>query len=232
MDSYLFQAARQHFTPTTKSDGRVSAQPEFQQITKQMWNSYNLFRRSRVACAGNILRLWRQWAHFQRASRTMHQQAKRTKRTLMSCTSLKMLQPEMTFIRSIHRPKGLRPGNPTSRSHFRGADGQILNPQEQVTELQQQSRTKFCKDPPLTLTHRLQASPEIIVHNIFQELSTLPMRKAVPPGVAPAAMWCMGAELAALIIAEFLERHWAPGATGDVPHNLKDAYLAWLCETR
>ena len=43
-------------------------------------------------------------------------------------------------------------------------------------------------------------------------------------------MWRMGADLAAPIITTFFEKHWAPGASGEVPHNLKDAFLAWLAK--
>ena len=183
-----------------------------------------------MACAGNILRLWRQWAHFQSASKTMRQQAKQTKRTLILDVMHKL--EDAAARNDLHQvytqAKRLAPWKPTSKSHLRGADGQIPSPQEQVMKLQQHSRTKFCKDPPLAPTHRLQASPEITVHDIFHELSTLPMHAAVPPGVAPAAMWRLGVEFAAPLIAEFLACHWAPGTAGDVPHNLKDAFLAWL----
>ena len=130
MDSHIIQVAHQHFPPISKPDGRVSAQLEFLQITKQM--SYNLFRKRRVACAGNILRLWRQWAHFQRASKAMRQQAQQTKRALILDVMHKL--EDAAARNDLHQvytqAKRLAPWNPASRSHLRGADGQILRPQE------------------------------------------------------------------------------------------------------
>ena len=71
IDSRFIQVAKSQFPPALKTDGRVSTQPEFQQITKRVWNSYHLFKRRRVACASDILSIWRQWAQFQRASKAM-----------------------------------------------------------------------------------------------------------------------------------------------------------------
>ena len=134
------QIAQRFFPPVEKMDGRVSAQPEFQQITKKMWNSYRLFRHCHVACLGHVLCTWRrrQWAAFQRASKAMKQQAKQTKQRLILDVMHRLeVAAEKKDLHQVYtQAKRLAPWKPTGRSNLRGANGQILSPHEQVAELQ------------------------------------------------------------------------------------------------
>ena len=63
-----------------------------------------------------------------------------------------------------------------------------------------------------------------------QYLGQLPMRKAVPKHVAPAAAWKLCAKSIATAIAASPNRSWVAGTSAHMPQPWRDTHLVWLAK--
>ena len=125
-------------------------------------------------------------------------------------------------------PRSWPHGNRKDRTSLRGRAGEILAPQQQLVELIEHSRKKFCSGEQYISQHELNENFWIDSTKLEQYLGQLPIRKAVPKHVAPAAAWRLCAKSIATAIATSANRSWVAGTTAHMPQPWRDTHLVWL----
>ena len=214
LDWIMTSAISEVYSPDARDDHRLSQDPQVQLSVRAMWNTYASYREANLATFQNIFAKWRQFAVFHKTSRAYKLKTKEVKKERILHTAQELAQADRQGDqRKLWEcAKRLAPWKPKNRTSLRGCAGEILAPQQQLSELIAYSQQKFCRGEPYTSQHCLDEDFWVDPVQLEQYLVRLPMRKAVPKHVAPAAAWRLCAKSVADAIAVLGCRILGPNA--------------------
>ena len=232
MDQIMLTTIAEVYSPDKREDHRLSQDPQVQLSVREMWQIYAKYREAKTTTIVNIFAKWKQYAAFHKTSRAYKAKTKEIKKERILQTAQDLAQAE---VRGDQRKlwecaKKLAPRKPKDRTSLRGSSGEILAPMQQLTELIMYSRKKFCCGEPYISQHQLEKNFWIDPAQLEQYLGQLPMRKAVPKHIAPAAAWKLCAKSVAAAIAASANRSWVAGTTAHMPQPWRDTHLVWLAK--
>ncbi|CAE7221043.1 Pol [Symbiodinium sp. CCMP2592] len=178
----------------------------------------------------NILRKWRLWTQFKRASKQLRDRAKTIKRQKIQDI---MCELELAAKRgdqgsTYAAVRRLAPWKPVAKPSIRGPSGELLTPTLQLQALTVHAQDKFCKGTDYRPTGVLLEGLAITSDQLQSALSRLPIRKAAPPGAAPSALWKNSAEDLAETFLYPVTHMWSSGQNGSAPSIWKDANMVWM----
>ena len=232
LDQIMITTIAEVYPLDKKEDQRLSQDPQVKLSVKEMWGTYAKYREVKTATFQNIFAKWKQYALFHKTSRAFKAKTKEVKKERILHTAQELAQAE---VKGDQRKlwecaKRLAPWKPKDRTSLRGSAGEILAPQQQLAELIEYSKKKFCSGEPYISQHQLDEIFWIDPVQLEQYLGQLPMRKAVPKHVAPAAAWKLCAKSIATVIAASANRSWVAGTSAHMPQPWRDTHLVWLAK--
>ena len=189
LDWIMTSTISEVYSPDARDDHRLSQDPQVQLSVRAMWNTYASYREAKLATFQNIFAKWRQFAVFHKTSRAYKLKTKEVKkeRILQTAQELAQADKKGDQRKLWECAKRLAPWKPKDRTSLRGCAGEILAPQQQLSELIAYSQQKFCRGEPYISQHCLDEDFWVDPVQLEQYLGKLPMRKAVPKHVAPAS---------------------------------------------
>ena len=232
MDQIMLTTIAEVYSPDKREDHRLSQDPQVQLSVREMWQIYAKYREAKTTTIVNIFAKWKQYAAFHKTSRAYKAKTKEIKKERILQTAQDLAQAE---VRGDQRKlwecaKKLAPWKPKDRTSLRGSSGEILAPMQQLTELIMYSRKKFCCGEPYISQRQLEENFWLDPAQLEKYLGQLPMRKAVPKHIAPAAAWKLCAKSVATAIAASANRSWVAGTTAQMPQPWRDTHLVWLAK--
>ena len=232
LDWIMTSTISEVYSPDARDDHRLSQDPQVQLSVRAMWNTYASYREAKLATFQNIFAKWRQFAVFHKTSRAYKLKTKEVKKERILQTAQELAQADRKGDqRKLWEcAKRLAPWKPKNRTSLRGCAGEILAPQQQLSELIAYSQQKFCRGEPYNSQHCLDEDFWVDPVQLEQYLGRLPMRKAVPKHVAPAAAWRLCAKSVAGAIAKSANRSWVAGSSARMPQPWRDTHLVWLAK--
>ncbi|CAE7319065.1 pol [Symbiodinium sp. CCMP2592] len=230
VDGILIRRAEQMYPARGREDRRVSQDPQFTLLTKELWSLYRSYRSIGRCNRQNILRKWRLWTQFKRASKQLRDRAKKIKRQKIQDIMCELEQAakrgdQGSTYAAVRR---LAPWKPVAKPSIRGPSGELLTPTLQLQALTVHAQDKFCKGTDYRPTGVLLEGLAITSDQLQSALSRLPIRKAAPPGAAPSALWKNSAEDLAETFFYPVTHMWSSGQTGSAPSIWKDANMVWM----
>ena len=232
LDWIMTSTISEVYYPGARDDRRLSQDPQVQLSVKAMWRTYARYREAKTATFLNIFAKWKQFALFHKTSRAYKAKTKEVKKERILQTAQELAQADQKGDQRKlwERAKRLAPWKPKDRTSLRGCAGEILAPQQQLSELVEHSKKKFCCGAPYISQHSLDADFWIDPVQLEQYLGQIPMRKAVPKHIAPAAAWRLCAKSVASAIAASANRSWVAGTSARMPQPWRDTHLVWLAK--
>ena len=205
-----------------------------------MWRQWMLIKRTRSGTGLlQILRRWKVWAAYFRHYRIYKQKCQERRKQFLRD---KMAEAEIASrkhdLRSVYNiVRSLAPKAPRKRTQLKGKEGSLLSRTEEADVFCEHFKKKFTSTDEWSFNaNLLYTGTEIRTYSelqlvdetqLQQDLLKAPLRKAVPPGHPPSAIWRLCADLAATTIATTLSGSWNNGPIS-IPQGWSDAHLVLI----
>ena len=244
ISTIICDIAAKHFPKQTQSSSKIVRwqQPHVQEGIKDMWKAWRQYRSStKDTTLRAILGRWKTWTRYNQLYTKHKERCRATKKTYIleqMCIAERAAQSHnqrllYQVIRTL-APKARR-----SRPQLRDAQGHMMTRSEEATCFHQHFTTKFTatiedlmKLDGLVFqpTNAVEEAPEgPLLHSsaLEQHLNKAPLRKAVPQGHPPSAIWRLCSDITAAQICRVLDDKWCQRPTA-VPQKWSDAHLVLL----
>ena len=206
--SHLNQVAlhvrRRYFPVHGARQQTLAGKPELKTTIAHMWHTYHQWKhsqRSRTA-RGNVFKVWRHYAAFKAASKSLRRESIRVRRKhlhdLIGQATVAAARDQMSELYRI--TKALAPKQRRERAVIRAPDGQMLRPEQQFQAILQYFTNAFSDPTPFWFSPDVPA-PDIQPEDLYQAITQLKPRKAVPANSAPPEVWKACPELFAQCLA-------------------------------
>ncbi|OLQ14905.1 Malonyl-CoA-acyl carrier protein transacylase, mitochondrial [Symbiodinium microadriaticum] len=229
LDAYMLQAAAELY-PRTRP-GRVEGDQPLQlaNCAREMWGLFRKMKKHKFSAKG-VFEAWKDWALFQRAHRlhkTRSQERSKLRRNeLLDQAQTAAQSGDMHAIWAT--VKALAPKTKPRKLQLH-KDGRMLTPQAElqwITEaFGERYGSSFAKTTPFP--QREHPPFQVPLELVQAQLEKLQVRKAVPPGAVPSAIWRMCAEEVSGFITNRVNETWS-GPQIQVEQSWVDADVALL----
>ena len=245
ISTIICDIAAKHFPKQTQSSSKIVRwqQPHVQEGIKDMWKAWRQYRsNTKDTTLRAILGRWKTWTRYNQLYTKHKERCRTTKKTYIleqMCIAERAAQSHnqrllYQVIRTL-APKARR-----NRPQLRDAQGHMMTRSEEATCFHQHFTTKFTAtiDALMKLdglvfqpTYAVEAAPEgPLLHSstLEQHLNKAPLRKAVPPGHPPSAIWRLCSDITAAQVCRVLDDKWCQRPTAVLYH--KDGRThTWSC---
>ena len=142
-----------------------------------------------------LLLLWRAMTHFGHQDRTLRKRVKQRKQQQVDELIAEAQALDGRGISALHLVvKKLRPRMPRRSIHLRDSVGHLLSDQAELDCIASFFKQLFQSDVHHKPVHALGAPAHIQQSEVDEAICSLPARKALPPGHAPAVLWKLARE--------------------------------------
>ena len=230
IDAIMMAEAVRVFPAEQRMDMRTCNHTGFRTVVQAMWHAYRQLRKPKVVTLANIWQAWRQHTIFVTISKEVKSKVKQAKREKVERVMVELEQAARRGdqYQLYQSTKKLAPWKPHARIIIRGKEGQMLNHEEQLQEIQAHAKQKFCQQHDYYPGDRLRQGIQIDEGQLQAALAQLPTRKAAPPGAALSALWRLCSVEVAQKVKPGLDALWRKDMAGTVPSIWRDTDLAWL----
>ena len=177
-----------------------------------------------------LLLLWRAMTHFGHQDRTLRKRVKQRKQQQVDELIAEAQVLDGRGISALHLVvKKLRPRMPRRSIHLRDSVGHLLSDQAELECLTSFFKQLFQSDDHLRPVHALDAPMHIQQSEVDEAICSLPARKALPPGHAPAVLWKLARDSVGPKLTEVFEQHLQAGPL-HFPQHWHESYLTLLAK--
>ena len=227
VNQVLLETAAVHFPPEIRPDSRISAQDSFRASAKTTWQFYRALKAPCIAVTHGIFLKWKAASDFSKASRCLRDQSRLLKRESLL---RKLAEAEQAAAKGDQRVlhqivRGLAPRCQKLVSRLRDPQGQLLGKDAALQAMLNYAKDTFCILPDEPDIPAMQDSWQCTDQDVQRELQKLGVFKAVPAGIAPAALWRCCAGAIAPVLGNSLRHHFQAGSTQCLQDELHDAYI-------
>ncbi|CAE6934633.1 Pol [Symbiodinium natans] len=227
VNQVLLETAAVHFPPEIRPDSRISAQDSFRASAKTTWQFYRALKAPCIAVTHGIFLKWKAASDFSKASRRLRDQSRLLKRESLL---RKLAEAEQAAAKGDQRVlhqivRGLAPRCQKLVSRLRDPQGQLLGKDAALQAMLNYAKDTFCILPDEPDIPAMQDSWQCTDQDVQRELQKLGVFKAVPAGIAPAALWRCCAGAIAPVLGNSLRHHFQAGSTQCLQDELHDAYI-------
>ncbi|CAE7408977.1 Pol [Symbiodinium sp. KB8] len=230
INAVLLRAAQEHFPSEAAKDNRISADPRFKASATHTWQLYRSMRRPGPRTLGGLLQQWRQLVLFRQASRALRQQSRQLKREFyqeqISAAERADSQGDQRALFQIVKRLGPRSGRCASRLLTK--DGHPMTSQQQLEAIVSFSTQAFASKADAELPPPLEHGLDLEIPLLQHKLSKVGIRKAVPPHIAPAAMWRLCSDPVGALLGPALNKHYSQGQVASAEGDWKNTNVIWL----
>ena len=175
-----------------------------------------------------ILHAWRALATYRQAAVRAHKDCKDQKRRhILDLLAKAEGCAHRCDQRGLYQVvRQLAPWKPHTKILLKGEGGALLNHAQEHAALVEHSRQLFAPRQPPPDRTGVQLPLIFTVEEVEAQLRLTKVGRAVPPGIAPAAAWKLGATA----VAPLLQRALQTGAIANaaLPSKWTDAWIVWL----
>ena len=240
ISTIICEIAAKHFPKETQSSDKIVRwqQPHMQEGTRDMWKAWRHYRNStKDTTLRAIIGRWRTWTRYNQLY-TKHKERCRTEQMCIAERAAQSHNQHLLYqvVRTL-APKARR-----SRPQLRDANGQMMTRSEEATCFHQHFATKFTAtidalmkldEPGVQSTNAEEAPEGPLLHPsaLEQHLNKAPLRKAVPQGHPPSAIWRLGSDITAAQVCKVLDSRWCQRvheAEGQPQFRLQDKHVFLL----
>ena len=177
-----------------------------------------------------LLLLWRATTQLGHQDRILRKRVKQRKQQQVDDLIAEAQALDGRGISALHLlAKKLRPRMPKRSIHFRDKDGHLMTEQAELECLESYFRQLFQSASHHKPAHVLEAPMSIQQGEVEEAVSSLPARKALPPGHAPAVLWKLARESVGPKLTAVFEHHLQPGPL-NFPQRWHESYLTLLAK--
>ena len=230
VNQVLLDTAAAHFPLQPKTDNRISAQDSFRASAKTTWQHYRALKAPCIAVTHGIFLKWKAASDFARASRRLRDQSRILKRESLL---QKLAEADHAAAKGDQRVlhqivRSLAPRSQKLVSRLRDPQGQLLGKAAALHAMLKYAKDTFCIMPDEPDIPAMQHSWNCTDREVQRELQKLGMFKAVPAGIAPAALWRCCAGAIAPVLGHSLRHHFEAGSTTCLQDELHDAFISLI----
>ncbi|CAE7238605.1 unnamed protein product, partial [Symbiodinium sp. CCMP2592] len=230
INQILLDAAVQHFPPRSVQDNRISAQGVFRASAKHTWQLYRVLKAPRITVPHSVFLKWREACAFAKASKLLREQSRQLKRQSLLD---KLAEAESAAAKGDQRVlhkivRSLAPRSCKIISRLRDPQGQPLGKEASLQAMLAYAKDTFCTIPDVDSIMVLQKDWPHTHQEVQVELQKLGFFKAVPQGVAPAALWKCCAGTIAPVLNEAFQQHFKAGSSECLQDKLHDAFITLI----
>ena len=209
-DQIVLQAALQHYPPRARPDTPPTQPVELANSARHMWQLFRQMRSYRFNMLG-VVKAWKLWVQFSRAH-AIHKQRANARAKAKRDELLQQAQQAAEH-KNMHElwtvVKRLAP-----KCRFKKVQlhkhGVIMAPEAELDWIAQAFGERFgvhlAKEPPPL--QRQHAPVQLAEQEVAAALHHIPVRKAVPPGTLPAALWRACADQIAAPLTVAVNQAW------------------------
>ena len=159
-----------------------------------------------------LLHAWRASIAFCIAQRRLRQHTRQQKNAHVESLIREAHAESGKGLTAVHRlTQRLKPKNSKRSIHFRRATGELQTPEEELTALRSYFQDLYESRTAENRDWSLQQAFDITDLEVHRALSALMIRKALPPGHAPALLWRAASDLLHQRVKEALNSCLSPG---------------------
>ena len=230
VNSILLEAAKEHFPSPQRVDQRVCAQPTFRANAKHTWCLYAQMKARANATLPVVWLKWRAAVRFRQASLALRAQSRQLKRqALLDQVEQASAAAGRGDQRALYMlVKRLAPRSFRGVSRMLGSDGRLLTAPQELEAIVRYGHRTFAALSDvggLCVTAHNLVIPDAA---LTMELSKLGLRKAVPPHVAPVAMWRLCSTAIGQVLGRALRSHFQAPAQEPLRGDWRDCYISWI----
>ena len=175
-----------------------------------------------------LLRLWRAARDFHRVDKQLRKRVKERKIAKVDALIEEAQELDCKGIGALHLVvRRIRPKQPKRSIHFRTPEGLLMGEHEEVNCLRDFFADLYQSDGQTRRAHVLQDPFDLQEWEVLEALRSLPARKALPPGQAPALLWKLALAEVAPALHRTLHSHLQPGPL-QFPPKWHDSHLTLL----
>ena len=179
---------------------------------------------------GPFVQLWRAVTKFHHQDRTLRKRVKLRKQQQVDELIKEAQELDGRGISALHLvTQRLKPRNPKRSIHLRDAHGHLMSEQAELECLSTYFQQLFQSDAQTDCTHILQEPFCVQQWEVTEALQSLPARKALPPGHAPAVLWKLAGDHVGPRLCASFSRHLGEGILG-FPPRWHVSYLTLLAK--
>ena len=177
-----------------------------------------------------LFQLWRALTTFRRQDKQLRSRVKQRKQQQVDdlVTEAQALDGKGLSALQI-LVKRIRPRAPRRSIHFRTPDGHLMSEQDEMACLRTYFRDLFQDEDCLPPQHSLLVPIVVDRWEVDEALRSLPPRKALPPGHAPAALWKLAAPQIGPSLTATFGKYLKAGPM-HFPPKWHDSHLALLAK--
>ena len=179
---------------------------------------------------GTFVQMWRAVTQFHHQDRTLRRRVRQRKQQQIDELIQEAQELDGRGISALHLvAKRLRPRNPKRSIHLRDANGHLMSEQAELECLRTYFQQLFQSEAQSDRPHTLKAPFCIQQWEVNEALQSLPARKALPPGHAPAVLWKLARDHVGPRLCASFSRHLG-GGTLSFPSRWHVSYLTLLAK--
>ena len=238
------QVAAKYFPQETPHTDKLARwqEPRIKQGIKDMWKAWRKYRScNKDTTLKAAIGRWKTWTQYNRLYKKHKEHCRTAKKDYllqqMNTAEQAAQNHNQRLLYQVVR--ALAPKAKRHRPQLRDSTGQMMTRSEEAACFHRHFTAKFAAaadaltqlETTTRLMHARQGEPcegpTLQPEALARHLQHAPLRKAVPPGHPPSAIWRLCSDIIATRVCHVLDKNWTP-QPNSVPRIWSDAHLVLI----